>query len=296
MGGVEVRAVNANTDTREGFGARLAATVRRTGNAVAVGLDPNLELVPPRFFQGTTQAAGVERYCLAVLDAVDGLIGVVKLQSAYFEVMGGQGFDAMARVAANAADRGMIVIADVKRGDIGPTSTAYAEAFLGPNAFMRCDAMTLSPYLGRDSLEPFFEIAVQNGKGVFVCAQTSNPGARDLQSALVGDKPVYRVVAEHVAASDTADEPDLGIVVGATFPETADALRGLGVRSWFLVPGIGAQGGELASRKRFLRPDGLGALYASSRAIAFPHKFGSAQTWSEDAVRAAATELVTATR
>jgi orotidine-5'-phosphate decarboxylase len=288
--------VNANTDTREAFGARLARTVRRTGNAVAVGLDPNLDLVPEQFFGEGSTAAGVERYCLAVLDAIDGLIGVVKLQSAYFEVLGGQGFDAMARVAARATERGMIVIADAKRGDIGPTSTAYAEAFLGPKAFMPCDAMTLSPYLGRDSLEPFFDIAVRNHKGVFVCAQTSNPGARDLQSALVGDKPVYRVVAEHVAASDTASEPNLGIVVGATFPETADALRGLGVRSWFLVPGIGAQGGELASRKRFLRPDGLGALYASSRAIAFPHKFGVAPAWSEDAVRAAALELVNATK
>lgn len=238
----------------------------------------------------------MERFCLAILDAVEGLVPVVKLQSAYFEVLGGAGFDAMARVAESATARGMLVIADVKRGDIGPTSAAYAEAFLGPRAFLRCDAVTLNPYLGRDSLEPFFDVALANGKGAFVCAQTSNPGARDLQSALVGDRPVYRVVAEHVASADTTDEPSLGIVVGATFPETAEALRAQGARTWFLVPGLGAQGGSLAERGRFLRADGLGALYASSRAIMFPERFGDATSWSEDAVRAAAVALCDATR
>jgi orotidine-5'-phosphate decarboxylase len=152
--------------------------------------------------------------------------------------------------------------------------------------------MTVNPYLGWDSLEPFFSAALANRKGVFVCAQTSNPGARDLQSAMMNGKPVYQLVAEHVARVNSGEEPSLGLVVGATFPETAEALRRLGARCWFLVPGIGAQGATVDVRSRFLRPDGLGALLSSSRGLTFPDRFGKAPSWSEDAVRAAALELI----
>src|SRR5262249_38962995 len=149
-------------------------------------------------------------------------------------------------VADSARARGMLVILDGKRGDVPSTSRAYANAFIGPRAFIQCDAMTVNPYLGWDSLEPFFSVALANYKGVFVCAQTSNPGARDLQSAEVKGKPVSHLVTEHVASADNSTEPSLGLVVGATFPETAEALRRLGKRCWFLVPGIGAQGADTA--------------------------------------------------
>jgi orotidine-5'-phosphate decarboxylase len=154
--------------------------------------------------------------------------------------------------------------------------------------------MTLNPYLGWDSLEPFFRVALEQNKGVFVCAQTSNPGARDLQSALVGAKTVYQLVAEHVSARDDSHEPSLGVVVGATFPETAAELRKLGARCWFLVPGIGAQGGSLDTIDRFFRPDGLGALLSSSRSVIFPHRFGNVNEWSEQGVRDAAQALIVA--
>jgi orotidine-5'-phosphate decarboxylase len=280
------------TQAEGSFGARLARQVQRIGNPIVVGLDPDLSLVPAAFFKGTTHAAGVERFCVAVLDAIDGLVPVVKLQSAFFEVMGGDGLHAMVRIAERATARGLLVILDAKRGDIGSTSQAYADAFLGPQAFVRCDAMTVNPYLGWDSLEPFFSAALANRKGVFVCAQTSNPGARDLQSAMMNGKPVYQLVAEHVARVNSGEEPSLGLVVGATFPETAEALRRLGARCWFLVPGIGAQGATVDVRSRFLRPDGLGALLSSSRGLTFPDRFGKAPSWSEDAVRAAALELI----
>lgn len=280
------------------FGVRLANQVRQIGNPVVVGLDPSLEYIPPAFLGAADSAAGrsasVERFCNAVLDAIAGLVPAVKLQSAYFEILGGDGLLAMARVAARATERGFVVIIDAKRGDIGSTSAAYAEAYLGSRAFLQCDAMTVNPYLGWDSIEPFFDVALNNGKGVFVCAQTSNPGARDLQFALMGGKPVYQLVAEHVARTDDTAEPSLGLVVGATFPETAEALRSLGARAWFLVPGLGVQGGSLATLDRFRRPDGLGALLSSSRALTFPDRFGSAETWSEEAVRAATQKLVAA--
>jgi len=224
------------------------------------------------------------------------LVPVVKLQSAYFEIFGPEGIRAMQTAASEASSRGFLVIVDVKRGDIGETSAAYAEAYLGSNAFIECDAMTLNPYLGWDSLEPFFRVALEQSKGVFVCAQTSNPGARDLQSAVVGQKPVYRLVADHVSARDESSEPSLGLVVGATFPDTAAELRKLRARCWFLVPGIGAQGGSLDTIDRFFRPDGLGALLSSSRAVTFPHRFGTAKGWTEEAVRDAAQELVVAIR
>ena len=286
-----------DTDHREhSFGARLAREIRRIGNPIVVGLDPNLELVPAVFFKNATRAAGVERFCLAVLDAIDGLVPVVKLQSAYFEIMGGDGFHVMARVAERASERGLLVIVDAKRGDIGSTSQAYADAFLGPHAFIQCDAMTVSPYLGWDSLAPFFSVALANRKGVFVCAQTSNPGARDLQSAVTNETPVYQLVAEHVARMDSAAEPSLGLVVGATFPETAERLRKLGARCWFLVPGIGAQGAGVDVRSRFLRGDGLGALLSSSRGLTFPDRFANSPPWTEDAVRAATVALIDSLR
>jgi orotidine-5'-phosphate decarboxylase len=284
------------TSQGESFGGRLARAVQRFGNSVVVGLDPSPELIPAKFFQHATRNAGVERFCLAVLDAIEGLVPVVKLQSAYFELLGGDGLNAMARVAERAAARDLLVIIDAKRGDIGSTSQAYADAFLGPGAFLRCDAMTVNPYLGWDSLAPFFSVALANQRGVFVCAQTSNPGARDLQSAMMNGRPVYQLVAEHVATADDVAEPSLGLVVGATFPETAEALRNLGARCWFLVPGIGAQGASVEVLGRFVRPDGLGALLSSSRAVTFPDRFGGAPSWSEDAVRAATLALIGAPR
>jgi orotidine-5'-phosphate decarboxylase len=281
-----------NQSTVVSFGVRLASQVRRLGNPVVVGLDPSLDLIPPAFLSGGGPSAAVERFCLAILDAVGDLVPVVKLQSAYFEVLGGDGVHAMAKVAASATARGLLVIIDAKRGDIGSTSAAYAEAYLGSRSFLPCDAMTVSPYLGWDSIEPFLSVALANHKGVFVLAQTSNPGARDLQFATVNGKPVYQLVAEHVARYDQAEEPSLGLVVGATFPGTAEALRSSGARSWFLVPGIGAQGGSLDTLVRFRRPDGLGALLSSSRALTFPDRFGGAAAWSEEAVRSSTRQLI----
>src|SRR4030095_1362665 len=138
--------------------------VAKIGNPVVVGLDPNPSLIPNKFCGGSPSAEGVLRFCEGVIAAVAGLIPALKLQSAFFEIFGPEGIRAMQAAAAEASSRGLIVIVDVKRGDIGETSAAYAAAYLGPNAFIECDAMTLNPYLGWDSLEPFFQVALEQNK------------------------------------------------------------------------------------------------------------------------------------
>ncbi|MEO1336921.1 MAG: orotidine-5'-phosphate decarboxylase, partial [Myxococcota bacterium] len=130
------------------FGERLAAAIRRVGHSITVGIDPSLALMPPTFLPDATPLVRVETFSRTILDAVTDLVAVVKFQSAYFELLGGAGVTLMAQLAARAKDRGLIVIIDAKRGDIGATSSAYAEAYLGKDAFIQCDAMTLNPYLG----------------------------------------------------------------------------------------------------------------------------------------------------
>jgi orotidine-5'-phosphate decarboxylase len=185
----------------------------------------------------------------------------VKPQSAFFEARGWRGVRAFESVCAHARAAGLLVIADVKRGDIGTTAQAYADA-----VFAHADAATVSPYLGGDSLLPFFD-ACRQGAGIFVLVKTSNPGSGDLQDALLADG---RRVWEHVAAlvaAWSADVPSVGAVVGATYPDEVAAARRLLPHTTFLLPGVGAQGATVAD----LAPafvDGL-ALVSASRSVIF---------------------------
>lgn len=252
------------------FAARLAAATDRCGGAACVGLDPVLEKVPRR--PGEDPVAAVERFSLGVVDAVAGRVPAVKLQMACFERYGGAGVLAAERVLAAARAAGLLTIADAKRGDIGVSAAHYAAAFAaGPLA---ADAVTVNPYLGFDTLAPFRDAAAEAGAGVFVLVRTSNPGGDDLQSLQTPAGGVAEVVAAGLERMNREADPDaaygpLGAVVGATRPEVAEALRARMPRSVFLVPGIGAQGGDPAALSALFDARGHGALLTASRSVIY---------------------------
>ncbi len=275
------------------FADRLAAAVRAKGTALCVGLDPRRESLPLSLRQrhddspdGT--AAAYEAFCLRVLEVVAPLVGVVKPQSAFFEACGPAGLVALRRVLRRAKELGLVTILDAKRGDIASTAAAYAEAAF--TAF-DADALTVNPYLGRDAVEPFVAAARRDGRGLFVLVRTSNAGAGLFQDLVADGRPVYQHVAAAVAAWNgesvgACGLGDVGAVVGATHPAELRLLREQLPNVWLLVPGYGAQGGTAADVRAALRPDGLGAVVNSSRAVTFPFKPEDAD-W-EAAVAAAA--------
>jgi orotidine-5'-phosphate decarboxylase len=243
--------------TQEHFADRYIHSARRLKNPLCVGLDPYLDKIPVEFGvkpdepASDASADGVLGFLTEVLDQCSGRVPAVKPQIAFFEQMGWRGMRCLEQVVAHAKKRELLVILDAKRGDIGSTAQAYAQSYLWPNSALRADAITINPYLGMDSLEPFFDASWRYGVGVFVLARTSNPGAKDFQSAKVSGVPLFERVAE--ALADQAAQlrgksgwSNLGVVAGATYPDEALRLRHLLPYSLFLVPGYGAQGGALS--------------------------------------------------
>lgn len=295
----------------ERFIDRLAAQVQRLDSPVVVGLDPRWEHLP-QGVRGTgdsyhAKAEAYALFCNAVSDVVAPLVPAVKVQAAFFEELGPAGMVAMAKVIAHAQQRGLLAIVDGKRNDIGSTAMAYARGYLGRNpGAWRADALTVSPYLGDDSLSPFVDVARECGAGVFVLVKTSNPGGRMLQDLLVDGEPLYRRVAAHVEqlAAGTVGACGygaVGAVVGATYPEQLAELRAAMPHTWFLVPGYGSQGGTAADVSAGFDDRGLGAIVNNSRGIIFAYQrpeyaeqFGEAR-W-QDAVEAATREMVNALR
>jgi orotidine-5'-phosphate decarboxylase len=268
------------------FADRLADAVRAKKTPLCVGLDPRFEMLPAAM-RGRDPAAAYEEFCLRVLDIVAPLVGVVKPQSAFFEAYGPAGFAALKSVMQRAKRLGLVTILDAKRGDIASTATAYAEAAFG--AF-DADALTVNPYLGRDSVEPFLHAARRDGRGLFVLVRTSNPGAGQFQDLVCDGRPVYRHAADAVAAwgrenLGTCGYGDVGAVVGATHPAELAELRDALPHTWLLIPGYGAQGGSAADVMKGVRPDGLGAVINSSRGITFPFK-PDARDWEQQIDRA----------
>ncbi|MHC4862110.1 MAG: orotidine-5'-phosphate decarboxylase, partial [Planctomycetota bacterium] len=259
------------------FADRLTAAIESKGTPAMVGLDPRYESLPRELRRGESPeraevADAFLEFSRRVIDVVAPLVPVVKPNLAFFEAQGWEGFRAYEAVVAHAKERGLIVVADAKRGDIGSTAEAYARAIFEE---IGADAVTLSPYLGSDSLNPFFT-RLGAGRGVFILVKTSNPSGAELQDLETASLKVHEAVADLV---NRWGEPhvgecgyrSVGAVVGATYPEQAATLRARMPRVPFLLPGYGAQGGKAEALRRAFGDSGRGAVVNSSRGIIFAH-------------------------
>lgn len=270
------------------FGTRLHAAVRKRGNAVCVGLDPRWAQLPKPVQESvrekpgdvrTQQAAAYAAFCCAIIDTVADLVPVVKPQVAFFEALGPAGMAALQTVIIAARQAGLIVIADAKRGDIGTTAEAYAAAFLAgedpDSSPWPADALTVNPYLGRDTLQPFVDVAAARGAGLYVLVRTSNPQAGTLQDLTADGLPVYchaAAMVEQLSAAMALDPTgygSIGAVVGATYPRELVDLRQRMPHVPLLIPGYGAQGGTAGDVAAAFDANGLGAVVNSSRGIIF---------------------------
>ena len=272
-------------DSRPHFADSLITRVREMGHPLCAGFDPHLALLPPLFRHGTMSVAdprtapALRSFFFAVLDRIGAHVAVVKPQIAFFEQLGWRGIHVLEEIIATARKRGLLVVLDAKRGDIGSTAAAYA-AYLDPDGAVPVDAMTVNPYLGRDTLQPFVEAAERHGRGVFVLVKTSNQGSADYQDRSVDGRPLHELVAESLAEASTrlrgaaTGWSSLGIVAGATYPQQSERLRRILPHALFLVPGYGAQGGSAADAVRgFVRGPGgrlEGGIVNSSRGLLFP--------------------------
>jgi orotidine-5'-phosphate decarboxylase len=269
------------------FADRLAEEVERKRSQLVVGLDPRRDLLPIEL------RGDVARFCCGIVDAVAPHAVAVKPQLAFFEALGAAGMAAFEQVCAYARRAGLLVIADGKRGDIGSTARAYAEAYLEGEA-PRADALTINPYLGTDAVEPFLGACRRAGAGVFVLVRTSNQSG-DLQDAVLKDgRPLWHHVAQLVDewGAGTAGEHGLssvGAVVGATHPRAVADARRLMPRTILLLPGIGAQGGSIADLTRAFQSGPASAVVNASRSVIYA--FREAGTDYRDAAGAEAARL-----
>ena len=249
--------------TLEPFGRRLQRAIQERGR-FCVGIDPHAALL--RQWGLDDDVAGLERFAMTVVEAVAPVVGVVKPQSAFYERFGSRGVAVLERVVAGSRAAGALVLLDVKRGDIGSTSQAYADAYLDPSSPLASDAITASPYLGFGSLDPMVETARRHGAGIFVLALTSNPEGPEVQHARTGDRTVAGTVLDHLRRLNAGADPlgDLGAVVGATIGDTGEDLD---VNGPILAPGYGAQGGTTADLVRIFGPAARHVLPTSSREV-----------------------------
>jgi orotidine-5'-phosphate decarboxylase len=271
------------------FADDLLAAIDEKGSPVCVGLDPVFERLPKEFQQDhreeVARTVGIGAFCREVLRVVAPIVPAVKIQSAYFERYGAPGVELYQGLVDAAHDLDLVVIGDVKRGDIGSTAEAYAEGhmrgLLSPYGATTGipDAITVSPYFGIDGIGPFVDLAAQEDRGVFLLVRTSNPSAKDVQDfADAGGKKVFEHVAEMVAKIGGGEDlvgqrgySCVGAVVGATYPQEARRLRELMPQQIFLVPGYGAQGASAQDCAAAFQ-DGAGAIVNASRSVLFAHE------------------------
>jgi len=251
------------------FVGELADRILGGQAPIVVGLDPRLSAFPEQLLPGAAPAARMVAFYRESLPVIAKYAPAVKPNIAFFEAYGADGFRAYEEVCKMAREQGLLIVGDVKRGDIGSTAAAYAEGH-----FRLADSLTLHPYLGGDSVDPFLKWCPRDagGRGVFVLVRTSNPGAEDLQDLRIGDQAVSEKVAELVNTWATTLEREhgyhaLGAVVGATWPTELARLRVLLPNSWLLIPGVGAQGGKVEDLAPAFDERGLGALINQSRGI-----------------------------
>ncbi len=245
------------------FGTRLAQAIEERGR-FCVGIDPHAALLHE--WGLGDDVASLERFALTAVEAVAPVVGVVKPQSAFYERFGSRGIAVLERVIAESRAAGALVLLDVKRGDIGSTSQAYADAYLDPSSPLGCDAITASPFLGFGSLDPMVEACRHHGGGLFVLALTSNPEGPEVQHALSGGTTVAGTVLERLRTLNADADPvgSFGAVVGATIGSTDEDLE---INGPFLVPGFGAQGGTTADLARIFGASARWALPSSSREV-----------------------------
>lgn len=268
---------------------QLIKKIKELNNPTVAGLDPKLSYIPSYILDdvyknfGKTPEAVSEALCrfnFGLIDALCDIVPAVKPQMAYYEMYGLSGLIALKKTIDYAKEKGMYVILDGKRNDIGSTAEAYAESYLGSSVIdetasyhdFDADALTVSPYLGTDGVMPFVKKCETNGKGIFVLVKTSNPSSGELQDLVSDGKKIYEKMAELVNkwGESTVGESGysaVGAVVGATYPEQAETLRKLMPKTYFLVPGYGAQGGTAEDVAKSFNSDGLGAIVNSSRGI-----------------------------
>jgi orotidine-5'-phosphate decarboxylase len=248
-------------------------------------LDPHLDLIPASFRKGSmrpedpTTSEVVQAFCLEVIDRLEKRVAVIKPQIALFEQLGWRGIQVLEVLIDRCRFNELLVVLDAKRGDVGSTAEGYARAYLEPGAGLSVDAITVNPYMGRDTLAPFLERCSAHGRGIFVLVKTSNPGSGDLQDRSLETATVFEAVAEMLAEDcrrlvgpDTGWS-SLGVVVGANHPEQADRVRQRLPEALFLVPGFGAQGAGAEQAVRSFRATSggrEGGIINSSRAILFP--------------------------
>lgn len=274
----------------------LDAIARKGGAPVCVGIDPIFENLPDAVAGEKSKRDAndldacldaIHDFCRGVLETVAPLVPAVKFQSAYFEQYLWEGVEAYYELVQEAKDLGLLVIGDVKRGDIGSTSEAYANAHLAPLPFGQIetattpDAITINPMLGMDAIEPFLKVARETGKGLFVLVRTSNPGSADFQDVKLQDGRTWsealadrlQPVAEAPGFLGSSGWSNLGAVVGATQPHTIESFRARLPKSIFLLPGYGTQGATADMTRRAFR-DGVGGLVSASRSVLYPKSAG----------------------
>ena len=271
---------------------QLVANIKKTGAPIVVGLDPMLNYIPEQVQQkafaeyGETLEGAAEaiwQFNKEIVDKTYDLIPAVKPQIAMYEQFGLPGLAAFKKTVDYCKEKGLVVIGDIKRGDIGSTSAAYAVGHIGKvkvgsktYAPFEEDFVTVNPYLGSDGVNPFLDVCKEEKKGIFVLVKTSNPSSGEFQDQKIDGRPLYELVGEKVAAWGSEVMGDeysyVGAVVGATYPEMGKVLRKVMPKAYILVPGYGAQGGKGKDLVHFFNEDGLGAIVNSSRGIIAAYK------------------------
>lgn len=247
---------------------RLIEAVLKKGNPAVLGLDPKPDYIPEFLRKKHAISDALFEFNRGLIDCCADLIAAVKPQSAFYEIYGTDGIRALEKTISYAKNAGLYVILDAKRGDIGSTAEAYAEAYLVKG---QPDSITVNPYLGYDGVKPFIDAARREDKTLFILVKTSNPSSSEFQDIICGDKPLYRLVAEKAAAWGASETGEYGYsrcgaVVGATYPRQLAELRDAMPHTFFLIPGYGAQGGTAADVAPAFR-NGTGAVVNSSRAL-----------------------------
>ena len=295
---------------------QLIANIKKTGAPIVVGLDPMLKYIPEHIqkkafaeFGETLEGAAeaIWQFNKEIVDKTYDLIPAVKPQIAMYEQFGIPGLVAFKKTVDYCKSKGLVVIGDIKRGDIGSTSSAYAVGHIGKvqvgsktYAPFDEDFVTVNPYLGSDGVNPFIDVCKEEKKGLFILVKTSNPSSGEFQDQMIAGRPLYELVGEKVAQwgeDCMGDEYSyIGAVVGATYPEMGKVLRKVMPKSYILVPGYGAQGGKGKDLVHFFNEDGLGAIVNSSRGIIAAYKQEKYTNYGEeafaDASRAAVEDMV----